>query len=63
MLALAGNNRRRLVVITSSEPRPHGDLEISASDLTMVAGTRKVLLAPRGRERRMAVLDPGSHQK
>jgi hypothetical protein len=33
------------------------------NDLTMVAGSRKVHLAPRGRERRKAGPDPGSHQQ
>ena len=40
----------------------HGGQRDLGNDLTMVAGSRKVHLAPRGRERRKAGPDPGSHQ-
>jgi hypothetical protein len=40
----------------------HGARPDPGNDLTMVAGSRKVHLAPRGRERRKAGPDPGSHQ-
>src|ERR1700723_2422034 len=43
------------------EPRNRGTSSCR-NDLTMGTESRKVHLAPRGRERRKAGLDPGSHQ-